>query len=769
MRKCMLASSVSFAIALGAWTPVYAQQAAEHTEVSHSLQEIVVTAQRRAENLQSVPIAITAVNADLLAAARVDNIANVQAISPSVGFRSAYIASSSANLIVRGLGTTGASRNFEGSVGVFIDGVYRTRAASALQNFLDIDGLQLLRGPQGTLFGKNTTAGAVLLNSAKPSLDRAEGLVEVNYGNYESIVARAAASIPVGDNAAFRIAGLASKRDGFYTDTTTGADLNGDSTQAVKAQFLVEPTDQLALRLIGDYSHSYGHCCYATADFINGPTQPLINALTVLAGRTLPSTRRGDFAQTLNYNGTQEIEDFGGTLLIDADIGGGKLKSVTALRKFTLDQRDNDADFTGADLLLYTETFASRFFSQELTYSFDIDALNGDAIFGAFFSDEKLQFGRDFSHGTQAQRYWDTILSVPPFSLRPGTVRAVGRNAQEEMRGSARSYAGFAHFNFAVGSKVNVIAGIRYSIEEKQGSFRNSFYNPAPNNVYRILGVGPSPDYDRSKTDRSLSGTFGVQYKPVADVMLYATYNRGFKAGGITIDSAAAGGVAQNPAVTPGAIPGDPSYAPETIDAFEVGMKAQYLDRRARTNIALFHYDIRNVQIAQFRGLQFAVVSAKSATDYGLEIENLFRLSDSLNLAIDGTWIPHAKFGVDPTIGVISGSRFRYAPKLAGNVALNLDAPVTGKMNVTARAQYQYTSSQLLNTANTSQQGPVSLVNANLGLKWPDSNVELEGWVQNVFDKTYVQLAYESPLQRGDQNAYLGAPRTYGIRMRAKF
>ncbi len=164
-------------------TPAMAQTAPEaapaapanppvaQTEEANSSGDIIVTAQRRAERLQDVPIAITAVNADAMNEARVDNIQNIQAVSPSIQFRATNISSSSANVIIRGLGTTGTSRSFEGAVGIFIDGVYRTRAAAALTNFLDLDNLQVLRGPQGTLFGKNTSAGAVLLSSATPSFD----------------------------------------------------------------------------------------------------------------------------------------------------------------------------------------------------------------------------------------------------------------------------------------------------------------------------------------------------------------------------------------------------------------------------------------------------------------------------------------------------------------------------------------------------------------------------------------------------------------------
>ncbi|MCW1384745.1 TonB-dependent receptor [Novosphingobium sp. KCTC 2891] len=766
MKGIWRASTAGVILAAVISTPAFAQDAQAGEQDSGGLQEIVVTAQRRAENLQNVPIAITAANADTLAQARVDNVSNIQAITPSVTFRTANISSSTANVIIRGLGTTGNSRAFEGSVGVFIDGVYRTRAAAALQNFLDIDNLQILRGPQGTLFGKNTTAGALLLASAKPSTDKTAFLFDATYGNYNSLLVKAAGNVPLTDTLAFRIAGLASTREGFYTNPTTGKDLNGDTTQAVKAQLLYEPSADLSVRLIGDYSRGSGNCCYATSEFKLGPTTPLVDALTLANGGVVSSKKASDWEQTLNGNGEQVIKDYGATLLIDLALGNGTLKSVSSYRKFSVDQRDMDPDFSGADIFRYNESFKSRFISQELTYNTKIEALNADAVFGAFFSDEKLQMGRAMPWAAQGQAYWDVAIGVP------GLVYAApGLWTVEDMRGKARSYAGFAHLDFAVGEKVNVIAGLRYSVEKKQGSFSNPFYRSEANDVFRFLGLMPGPAYNRTITNKALSGTFGVQFRPVDDVMLYATYNRGFKAGGVNIDTNAAGLLANNPAETGGAgVPLDPSYKPEKVNAYEVGAKIQYLNRRARTNIALFYYDLSDLQIAQFVGLRFTVLNTAKAKDYGLEIENLFELTDGVTLSLDGTWIPHAKYGTDANLDpALSGSRFRYAPKLAANAAINVDTPLTDDVNLTARLQYQYSGSQLINTAGTEAQKAVSLVNANLGFKLPKQGLTVEGWVQNLFDQTYFTAAFNTPLQTGDVRGYLGAPRTYGVRLRASF
>jgi iron complex outermembrane receptor protein len=753
--------------------PAYAQDAVPAGETiaasGDGLAEIIVTAQRRQERLQDVPVAITAADAAALATARIENIENISNISPSIEFRASNISSSSANVVIRGLGTTGNSRTFEGAVGIFIDGVYRTRAASALQNFLDVGSLQVLRGPQGTLFGKNTSAGAVLVGSTMPDTSKLTGNYELGYGNYDALDVKGAVNIPFGDVAALRVSALYSEDDGFIRDPNSGRRYNSLNAQAYKAQLLIEPSADFSMRVIGDYSKTTGDCCYATVDYIDGPTQPLIDGLTLARGLQLPSKRLKDRQQVLSANSRQQIEDFGGTLLVDIGLGGGTLKSVTALREFNLAQIGADADFSGADVFELDESFKSQFFSQELTFNGEVEALNADYVFGLFYSDERLDMTRDLAWGSQGQAYIDALFAAQ--GAPPGTAYAAqGQWAGERMRGNATSYAAFAHLNADISDSVSLIAGLRYSIEKKQGAFGNSFYRSQPNDAFRLLGVQPGPAYDASTTDRALSGTAGVQFRPADGAMIYLTYNRGFKAGGVNIDSNGGGTRLNNPAEIPGAVVLDPRFKPETVNAVELGAKFDYLDRRARTNIALFYNDISDLQVAQFVGLQFTVLNAKSAKSYGAEIESLFEITPGLTLGLDGIWIPHARYGTDASLAAaLSGQRFRYASKFAGNVSMNLDQPVTNDLAVTGRVQYQYSSSQYINTASTAQRGGVGVVNANFGLKSDGGGWQLEGWVQNAFNKAYPTLSFNTPIQTGDENAYLSAPRTYGVTLRGSF
>lgn len=792
----------------------YAQQDTQKTEPSvATLEEIVVTAQRREESLSEVPLSVTAADGEALAKARVENIANVSAISPSVQFNVSNNASASANIVIRGLGTVGNSRSFEGGVGVFIDGVYRTRSGAALESFLDVDNLQVLRGPQGTLFGKNTSAGAVIINSARPSFEDVETSYDIGFGNYGAQDYKAAVNVPLSDTSAIRIAALYSEDDGFFEDVNTGEDLNGKDTKAIKAQWLWQPTDELSVHLIADKLKSEGNVGYGTTDFIDSDVTALTDAIQLGNGLRLPSDDLGDYESALNTKTKQTVDDEGVVLKMEYSTDAGTLTSTTAYRQYSLVQDQADGDFTGVDLLILDEEFESDFFSQEFTFAGDLESLNADYIVGLFYSKEDIDAERDLYWGTDANFYYDTLVSGL-ISEGLGSPVAIDTDAQaglfssEVMQGEAESVALFAHVNFDLSEQWKLITGLRYSEESKSGSFHSDFLDTRTGvigvtaasvpleqaactalgnlthvpagfggpgcagflNPISTLGVVPSPAYDEDHTDRAFSGTLGLQYFLSEDAMAYLTFNHGFKAGGVNIDVNAAGTLANNPDYVPGATPLDPSYDPETINGVELGLKTTYWDGRARTNIAAFYNEVEDLQVAQFIGLQFTILNAESAKSYGLEFENLVQLNDTFSASLDATWLPYAKYGKDESISeAISNQRMKWAPHLTANAALNFEQPIADNFTLTGRVQYQYRSSQYISSNTLAKDDNLGLINANVALVSEDQGWQLELWGQNLAGKSYATYAFSSPLQTGDMNAYAGAPRTYGITLRGSF
>jgi len=751
-----------------AGTAVAQESSVANTNQSAHTEEVIVTAQRRAQNLQEVPIAVTAVGAEALEAARVENIGDVQQISPSISFDTSNSAANSANIRIRGIGTVGNSRAFEGAVGVFVDGVYRTRAGQALQNWLDIDGLQILRGPQGTLFGKNTSAGALLINSTLPTRGDFNSSFELTYGNYDTMLARGVVNIPVGDRAAARVAVLWSEADGFIENPNTGESYNERKPRAAKAQLLVEPTDALTLRLIADYSEEKSNCCYGQVDDVDGPLQPFIDLLTRARGLNPPSADFDDYEQVLSNDTRQEVSDKGVVLQADLELGeGNSLHSVTAYRSWKIQQDGMDADFTGANVLTINESFRTDFFSQELTYN---DTLaSADYVFGAYVADEDIDATHQLLWGNQAQAYFDVLFAAQA-GLPPGTSAApTGLWSDAVLPASSRSYAAFTHWSIGLSDPLKLIVGARYSREDKTGAFERFFFTPLPNAAFRLLNVQPGPEYSAEQEDEAVTGTLGLQYQFTSDVMGYVSYSRGFKAGGVNIDNTAAGTRANNPAEVPGAVPLDPRYKPEYVDGYEVGLKTEYAGGRARSNFAAFYDEMKDLQVAQFLGTQFTIVNAPEATVYGLEAENSFSVTDAVTLGLDATWLAEAEFGEAASILNLSGRDFAQAPELAANASLNLDQPLSNDLSLIGRVAATYTGEQFTNTSNDLDRDAQTELNLSLGLKASDNSWSVTAWCQNCSDERYVTQHFNSPLQGADSNGYVSAPLTYGVTLRMSF
>jgi iron complex outermembrane recepter protein len=767
-----LAAAMVFYLALAAssaWGQSVQSPAAPEAD-SGKLEEIIVTAERRSESLQNTPVAVTAISGDALAAQHIDSISSISAVTPSVSFQTTNNPQASSQLEIRGIGTVGNNRAFEGSVGVFVDGVYLSRSGQLLSNFLDFDSLQVLRGPQGTLFGKNTTAGALLITSVKPQFDVYDGSYEVTVGNYGQELVRVASNLPVSNTVALRAAALFSNEDGFVKDPN-GGNYNDHRPRAFKIQALFEPNSDLSFRLIGDWSIENENCCYGSVVVVPGPVQPLINALTLANGLKLASTNPLDYQAVLNLNTEQHVGDRGAVLLSDWDISAEtSVHAITGYRVWVEAQVNGDFDFSGADILRGNETFETHQFSQE----FDLNGRVGETplfksanyIAGLYVAQETLLATRDLYWGQQAQTYANALLSFLP----PGTAEATpGLFTRERYPGDDKSYAGFTHIAFNLTDKFGALMGLRYTKEIKHGSFDNPYFDPAPNDIFRVLGAEPGPQYAAAQAASAISGTAGVQYTFDTGKMGYLTYSRGFKAGGINLDTNAAGGVINNPAITPGAVPLNPTYKPEKIDGYEAGLKLDYLDDKVRTNLALFYDKITDLQVADFLGLEFTVFNAPSAKVYGAEIENTYRLTRDITLTAAATDVPESSAAQSAALGILSGRRLPQAPHWTANLGANASHPLNDSIALTGRATLQYTTSLYSDVSSNYLIGPVALLNSGFGIESTDHRWSVEAWCMNCADRRYFTVMFPAVFQTGTEDAYVGAPRTFGLTLRGHF
>ncbi|MEA1617442.1 TonB-dependent receptor [Erythrobacter sp. T5W1-R] len=721
--------------------------------------DIIVTATRRRDNLQNVAVAVTVADARALAEAQVLNIQQVAAITPSISFNITNNPASTGNLLIRGIGTNGANRALEGAAGIFVDGVYRLRPGQVLQNWLDIESLQVLRGPQGTLFGRNTTAGAVLITTAQPRLDGISGRMDSQIGNYGQRQLSGAVNLPVSDTVAVRLAAMASTIDGFVENPNNNQTYSGEDAFAVRGTVLVAPQDNLSMRLAFDYSRSDGNCCYGAVSVIPGPTRPLVDALSLANGLRPASRRVDDYELAINRNADQRLEDFGATFSLELEALGGTITSVSSWRRFDLDQRGGDLDFSGADIVTADNLFRQDSWSTELIYARDIDVLAGtDLVAGIYLDGSTIDSVRVLDFGTQAQASYDGITGRPGlFAAAPGLI------TDEAYRAQNASQAGFVNATVALDDRLSLILGARLSREVREGSFRDRGPALAPNHPLVFARLVPSPQYDDRFTVTAFSGTAGIKYRFSDRAMGYATYSRGFKAGGVNLDRNAAGGA------TNIAAPLSSIYRNEYADSYELGLKVDLADRRSRVNVALFRTDLTDLQVSQFLGLQSVVLNAPEAQVEGAELEASFALADALRFDLAGTWLPTRRFGIEPALGLLSNRDFPHAPEWAGTATLAFDQPMSEGLSISARANLQYVGPTFVSTANNARQDDYALINLRLGLNARDDTWQVAVFCQNCSDERYVTQSVNTPLQTGDAIGYIGAPRQFGIAASRQF
>ncbi len=393
---------------------------AAHGALAQTDDEIIVSATKREQTLQEVPIAVSVVDADTIEKAQIIDLIDLQATVPSLRVTQLQN-SSQTNFVIRGFGNGANNPGIESAVGVFIDGVFRSRSASSILDLPTLERVEVLRGPQSTLFGKNVSVGAISITTKKPSFEW-EGDFNVTYGNLDAVRAKGTLSGPITDTLAFRVSGSTSNRDGTYTNLVTGDDnINERNRWSARAQLLWEPLDTLSFRAIGEYNRIDEICCGAT-QLINGPATQLIAAPAAVGGLgeviTSPANDLDARIVALDTLPENELVGRGGSLEANWDLGWAQVTSITAYREQS-DFNNTDVDFSGGDIAVQPQDQLSQTFTQELRISGFTETDFGDFnwIAGGFYFDENLVFERDVIFGTQIRPFVDAQLGALGASL----------------------------------------------------------------------------------------------------------------------------------------------------------------------------------------------------------------------------------------------------------------------------------------------------------------------------------------------------------------
>jgi iron complex outermembrane recepter protein len=797
LRRLILASASFSAFAIA--PPAFAQADSAAAEAEAPVQDIiVVTARRREEDAQDVPIALSIVTDKQIEATGSFNVSKLTQIQPSLTFYSTNPRNSAAN--IRGLGAPFGLTNdgIEQGVGLYVDQVYYSRIAAATFDFLDVERLEVLRGPQGTLYGKNTTAGAINLTTRAPSFTP-EGRAELTLGNLEFVQAKAAVSGPlVEDKVAVRLAISATKRRGTIYNVKTGNYVNEQDNLGLRAQFLFRASDTLDITVAGDYNRQNPECC-AQIYVRTGATQRPLNrqfaALAAAFNYAPPSTNAFDRLTDLDSDLRAFQEIGGASVRAEWDLGAGSLTSVSAWRFWNWGP-SNDRDFTGLPITTLSQNPSKqRQWTQELRYAQSGDRI--DFVAGLFGFYQTIHTDGIQRQGSAASRW----LLNPTSANANNPAVLNGLTSVNDIDFKNTSVAAFGQLTWRVTDRLNLQPGLRINYDRKTASYiatvTTGTGSAIPNNDQR--GVLAPQSYDAKFSDWNASGDFTVSYDVADDVLAYATYARSFKSGGINLSGLPLD-AANNPIASAATV------KPEKVDHFEVGLKTQFLDRRATLNLAGFWTEIGDYQATVTNGqlgvLRGYLANAEKVRVRGVEADFSIRPSDRFNLYANGAYTDakYVKFvdapcppelsggtaaganppsapgtpgGLSPANCDISGQILPGVSKWAFSYGAEYNIPTTlfgleGDAYLGYDGSYRSKFSSNPSRSIYTDINGYALSNFRLGFR-ADKKWDLFAWVRNAFDEKYFEVL---ATQSGNTGLIVGQPadpRTFGATLKMQF
>ena len=789
MRACKWAASTAVIAALCAAGAARAQ-----TDDASEVEAVIVTAQKREQNLQDVPIVVNVVSARQIEDAGVRDVKDLQVLTPGLSVTSTT-SGAQTSIRLRGVGTIGDNPGLESSVGTVVDGVYRARSGVAFGDLGEMRRIEVLKGPQGTVFGKNTSAGVINVITQEPSFDfGARG--ELTAGDHGAKGAAASVTGAFSETVAGRLYAARRVRDGFY-DVRNGAgpsrqnDNDDQDMWTVRGQLLFLPNQNLRLRALADYTKREERCCLNVTTQV-GATGAIIDALAADEGLARPADpfRRLAYA---NRESNQDIVDKGLSLQADWDIGPDvSLTSITAYRRWRSRQA-NDIDFSSADIWYRPDDGRSfsRFdvFSQEVRLAGVSGPL--DWMVGGYYSDEQLDTSAFTSFGSAYETYFGLLLSggTNPAAvsaltgLPAGTNYIPGQGSYDRFDHSTRGGALFTNNTWNVTDALEVTFGLRYTDETKKvfAQYRNT----APGSACAAALVRPIPaaaraalcapgadpafnnvDTRQKRGEDRLGGTVKVSYRINPDLMTYVSYASSHKSGGYNLDRAR---------ITAGVINPDTSFEAETVKAYEAGFKSTLVDGDLTLNAAAFHQTFKHFQLNTFTGISFVVASIPKVVSKGVDADIAWRTPIEGLTATGGLTYAVTQYddfapgaGVGP---LLPGSRLSYAPLWSASWSAAYERDVGANLKLRASLAGRYTSQY--NTGSNLDplkvQDALTLWNGRIGLGAADERWTVELFAQNLTDEDYLQVVVDQPLQSGTYAAFLGAPRTWGVTLRSRF
>jgi iron complex outermembrane receptor protein len=748
-------------------------------EPARLTEAVVVTARRVEETIQEVPIPVSVVSGNLMADAGAFNVNRLKEMIPTVQFYSTNPRNSSIN--VRGLGAPFGLTNdgIEPGVGLYIDGVFYSRPASATLDFIDVERVEVLRGPQGTLFGKNTTAGAINVTTRKPTFSR-ETDVEVNYGNVGFVQGKASIAGPLAEKIAGRLSFSGTTRQGTVTNVVSGNDLNGLNNVGVRGQVLFAPSDRTAVTLALDHTRQrpegYTQVVAGVAPTLRNPNRQYPQIAADL-GYTAPSLNAFDRVTDID-TALRSNQDLGGASLnIEWKIGSGRLTSTSGWRCWNWDP-SNDRDFIG---LAVTPVSAApsrqRQWTQEVRYAGDLSP-NVGIVVGAFAFHQGIDSDPTFTQeqGEAAARF---LLAPTPAAATPGLLDGYGFNQYLKFRNV--SAATFGQLEIRLTDRLRVLPGLRFNYDQKDVDFDQQVYGGPPTTdpalIALQLSVLAPQKYAADVSDTNLSGQLTVAYRLLESVHTFGTYATGFKSVGLNLNGVPTDALGR-PVLSAATV------KPEDVRHMEFGVKTTPFGRTT-ANITVYDTDIKDFQAqvvnASVGVLRGYLANAEKVRVRGVEFDGSARANRHLTFYAaaaytDGQYIsfpdapPPLEDTGGPQVKDISGSVLPGISKWAGSFGAEYSNPSnllgrSGDVFAALDTSYRSSFSSSPSASRYLVVDGYSLLNARFGFRWTDGwSVSL--WSRNLLDKDYFELLSAAP---GNTGLYVGQPgdgRTIGVTLR---
>ncbi|MEZ5498671.1 MAG: TonB-dependent receptor [Steroidobacteraceae bacterium] len=753
-----------------------------------TIEEVLVTAQKREQSAQDVPISLQAISSAQLESNKVDDIYDLQAVAPSLQITAVDPPGQGTAFALRGLGNSVFNMGFDPAVATFVDGVYRSRSGLvASTDFLDLERIEVLKGPQGTLFGKNTTAGVVHMISRKPSFDGTDGIVEVGFEEYSRYRMRGTINMPFSDKLAVRLSGSYADGSGWLDIVGSNQAIHDLNRKSGKLQVLYRPTENLSIHLIGDYAKLDEICCVPLRR-VNDPRSASTNGPLAVGGAIVDPPSFDNLLAESNLPPAFHADDAGVTLNVEWNAGPVTITSITAHREYE-DKTEKDNDFTGVDILRSNQSLpAVRLTSEELRVSGSSERL--DWVLGGYYSEEDIELINEFIWGSQINQ-----LQIFGGFLAPG--RAFSHFFEQNIK----SQALFGHGTFKLSDRLKLTAGVRWSEDKKHGSMVSD-QPPGAILPFASLPLAVVYDYDTRTKDSEPTYTASLQYDFRDDVMGFATYSRGYKSGGISMTRDAAGSLLffGNPVsgCPAGSVPipaspfclgapQDPTFKPEKADHVEVGIKSDLLNRRLRVNAAAWYTDFKNLQYQILRPADgaFAVINIEGAESQGVELETIWKATDSLSVSASLQYLD-AKFAnnvpaLTPGNDPLGGETLPGASEWSGNLGLDYkhavgdtDWTLAAGGNLYFRTEYTNVGEPAANLASQFDltEGGYSQLSLHAGLS--NEHWDVTAWCRNCTDKRVIWSNFAIPfdgvlLGHSTRWSHIGEPRMLGVTIGYKF